>query len=70
MKRKSDDSLCDMIERMISRGYVVRIGKIPGHGYHASAVTMLTGQENRFVEGSGVGQVIEGLYRRLFKGGR
>lgn len=58
-----------MIERMISRGYVVRIGKVPGHGFHASAVTTLTCQENRFAEGPEVSQVIEGLYGKIFKGG-
>ena len=68
MKRKSDNNISDMIERMIARGYVVRIGKIPGHGFHASAVTMRTDQENRFVEGSGVQDVIEGLFRKISGG--
>ena len=68
MRKKSDNSLGDMIEKMISRGYVVRIGKIPGHGFHASAVTMRTDQKNRFVEGSGVSQVIEELFRKITNG--
>ena len=70
MRKKCDNSLSDMIEKMIGRGYVVRIGKIPGHGFHASAVTMRTDQENRFVEGSGVSQVIEELFRKITKGKR
>lgn len=68
MKRKSDNNISDMIERMIARGYVVRIGKIPEHGFHASAVTMRTDQENRFVEGPGVSQVIEELYSKISSG--
>ena len=68
MRKKSDNRLGDMIEKMISRGYVVRIGKIPGHGFHASAVTMRTDQKNRFVEGSGVSQVIEELFRKITNG--
>lgn len=61
---KANNSLVEMIGKMIDRGFVIRIGKVPGHGFHASAVTMRTDQENRFVEGSGVAQVIEGLYRK------
>lgn len=68
MRKKSDKELSDMIEKLISRGYVIRIGKIPGHGFHASAVTMRTDQENRFVEGSGVQDVIEGLFRKISGG--
>jgi hypothetical protein len=68
-KSQSGAGVTGMIERRISRGYVIRIGKVPGHGFHASAVTTLTCQENRFVEGPEVGKVIEGLYGKIFKGG-
>lgn len=67
MKRKSVNNITDMFEKIIAKGYVVRVGLATGDRYHASAVTMRTDLENRYSEGYSINQVVEDLYSKVFQ---
>lgn len=66
LKNKTEDRvILDMIEKMIDNGYVVRIART-GTRTHASAVSTVTGRQNRFAESGGLTDAIAELSKKIF----